>query len=349
MRAGLAFHNSTGSSIASLGMIAPGNGKEGYMKLSVALCTYNGEQYLPEQLGSIREQSRLPDEVVICDDASNDRSLLIVQEFAEQVPFPVRIVANAANLGSTPNFDKAIGLCGGDVIVLADQDDIWRPHKLETLESSLKTNLNSGFVFSDAEIVDQDRKPFGYTLWEAVGFASNEQDRFQSGEAFEALLKRYRVTGATMAFRSQYRNLIQPIPAPWLHDAWIALLISSIAPCALVREPLIQYRQHGRQQLGERKRGLFGEYRSARKMTREAFEAAALRYSMARDRLSQIPGFNTHRLALLDKKLAHYCQRIAMRCPGRWRLPTVLSEMWRGNYRRFSRGWKAIAQDLLMK
>src|SRR5580698_1985958 len=100
------------------------------MKLSVALCTYNGERFLPEQLASIREQSRLPDELVICDDASADQSVAIATRFAERAPFPVRIEANSRNLGSTPNFARAIELCNGDAIVLSDQDDVWLPDKL---------------------------------------------------------------------------------------------------------------------------------------------------------------------------------------------------------------------------
>jgi hypothetical protein len=126
-------------------------------------------------------------------------------------------------------------------------------------------------------------------------------------------------------------------------------MISSVASCALVQAPLIRYRQHSRQQLGERKRGLYGQYLSARKMNRETFEAAAERYSIARERMNQIPGLKAERLALIDKKRAHYHQRIVMRHANNWRVPFILSELWRGNYRRFSLGWKAIAQDLLLR
>src|ERR1700721_581226 len=110
------------------------------MNLSIALCTYNGERFLPEQLRSIGEQSRLPDELVGCDDASTDRTLGIIEDFARQAPFPVRIEVNAANSGSTPNFAKAIGMCKGDSIVLADQDDVWVPSKLAALETALTFN-----------------------------------------------------------------------------------------------------------------------------------------------------------------------------------------------------------------
>lgn len=318
------------------------------MKLSIALCTYNGEPFLREQLASIREQTRLPDELVVCDDASSDRSASIAREFAQQVPFRVRVEVNEVNLRSTRNFAKAIGLCSGDAIVPADQDDVWLPHKLATLEAALAADPKLGFVFSNAEVVDERLKPLDYTLWDAIRFWPQEQERFRRGRAFEALLRRYRVTGATMAFRAAYRDLVLPIPAEWVHDAWIALLIAAVAPCAPVEEPLIRYRQHDRQQLGGKKRGLYGQFLAARTMTRETCEAVAGRYATAWERLRQVPDVGAARLAKLAQKVEHSRRRAAMRNPGVWRLPIVLREMCRGHYSRFSLGWKAMAQDLFL-
>jgi glycosyltransferase involved in cell wall biosynthesis len=318
------------------------------MKLSIALCTFNGERYLAEQLASILSQQRLPDEMVICDDASSDGSILISQQFAELSPFPVRLVVNPNNLGTTKNFDQAIGLCSGDAIVLADQDDVWLPHKLAALEAALCANPDAGFVFSDAEIVDEHLKSLGYSLWEAIDFGAEEQERFRNREAFVALLRRHRVTGATMAFRARYREIVQPIPAEWLHDAWIALIISSIAPCALISQPLIRYRQHSQQQLGGKKRGLYTQFLSARSRNHLTFETVAQGYMAAQERLKQIPRVRSEVLDLLAKKAAHCHRRMTMRNRGRWRVPLILRELWQGNYRRFSAGWKAIAQDLLL-
>jgi glycosyltransferase involved in cell wall biosynthesis len=319
------------------------------MNLSVALCTYNGERYLPAQLASILNQSRLPDEVVICDDASTDRTAGIIEDFARQAPFPVRMEVNAANMGTTPNFARAIGMCKGDAIVLADQDDVWFLGKLAAVETALTFNPEAGFVFSDADVVDESLNALGYTLWDAIGFDTEEQEQFRKGKAFEALLRRYRVTGATMAFRSAYRKHILPIPPAWLHDAWIALVISSIAPCSLISEPLIRYRQHGLQQCGGRKRGLFEQYRSAQTRNRETFENVAQCYLAARERLNLVPGVKAERIALLDRKVEHCRHRMMMRNQSRWRIPFVLREIWTGNYQRFSLGWKAMAQDLFLR
>jgi glycosyltransferase involved in cell wall biosynthesis len=318
------------------------------MTLSVAICSHNGERFLPEQLDSIRRQTRPPDEVIIRDDASSDGTDAVIRRFARDVPFPVRVEVNPTTVGSTENFARAIAACSGDVIVLTDQDDVWLPDKLRLSEVALQANPAAGFAFSDAEVVDEWLNPLGYTLWEAIRFGRGEQDCFSRGGAFDALLRRYRVTGATMAFRAAYRDLILPIPAGWVHDAWIALLIAAVAPCAVIPEPLIRYRQHSGQQHGGRRRGLYAQYRAARQLTRGRCEAVAARYAEAYQRLQGVPGVSAECLRLLEEKVRHARRRAEMRTPGAWRLPRVVREVCRGNYGRYSLGWKAIAQDLFL-
>ena len=95
------------------------------LHISVAMCTYNGGKYLREQLISIAKQARLPDELIVCDDVSNDATLQILNEFQKMAPFPIRIHRNGVRLGVTKNFEQAIALCNGDIIALSDQDDVW--------------------------------------------------------------------------------------------------------------------------------------------------------------------------------------------------------------------------------
>src|SRR5919199_6162917 len=120
-------------------------------RVSVAMCTYNGERYLQEQLDSIAAQTCLPDELVVCDDRSSDRTLEIIQIFKSKVSFPVHLHINPENLGTIKNFEKAISLCTGDIIVLSDQDDVWKPHKVETILQAFAKNTKAGYVFSNAD------------------------------------------------------------------------------------------------------------------------------------------------------------------------------------------------------
>src|SRR6478672_9070821 len=139
------------------------------MTVSVALCTFNGAAHLPDQLGSIAAQRRLPDELVVRDDASSDGTCGVIRAFAARVPFPVRFEVNAHRLGSTRNFDRAIAACSGEIIALCDQDDIWRDDKLRLLERRFQDD-SIGLVFSDADIVDAALIPAGERLWPSVGF-----------------------------------------------------------------------------------------------------------------------------------------------------------------------------------
>ncbi len=220
------------------------------MKISIALCTYNGVEFLQEQLESIALQTRIPDEMVICDDRSKDDTLEILRNFSSKVSFPVRIFLNEKNLGSTKNFEKAIKLCTGDIIFLSDQDDVWNPDKLEKIEKLFSISPSTALIFSDAELVDENLRPLGYTLWKSIGFSKKEQSNFTHGKFIEVLLKRNVVTGSTMAFRSEFKQLFFPISDIWVHDGWIALLIAFASDLGMISEPLIKYRQHHMQQVG---------------------------------------------------------------------------------------------------
>src|SRR4029079_2609300 len=142
--------------------------------ISIAMCTYNGAEFLPAQLESIITQSRPPDEIVICDDCSTDDTQALLKKFAVESSVPVTIHINDQNLGSVKNFERAITLCTGDVIALSDQDDVWRSDKLALFESVLNNSPTAGIVFSDAAIVDENLKPLSRRMWDEVGFDTHK-------------------------------------------------------------------------------------------------------------------------------------------------------------------------------
>ena len=110
------------------------------LSLSIALASYNGERYIAEQLDSIARQTRLPDELIISDDASGDATPAIALDFARQAPFPVKVLQNSERAGSTRNFEIAIRACTGDIIFLCDQDDVWYPNKISLVEERFINN-----------------------------------------------------------------------------------------------------------------------------------------------------------------------------------------------------------------
>jgi glycosyltransferase involved in cell wall biosynthesis len=220
------------------------------LKVSVAMCTYNGAAYLREQLDSIARQSRLPNELVICDDGSSDSTPALLADFAASAPFPVRIYRNPNNLGSTKNFEQAIGLCTGDLIALCDQDDIWIPEKLALQAKLLEQDPGLNGVFTDAYLIDSESNRLRERLWSRINFTPAEQRRYISGDGLSTLLRRNVVTGATLMIRGEAQNLFMPIPQTLVHDGWIAWMLTLHSKLEPTVEPLIYYRIHDNQQCG---------------------------------------------------------------------------------------------------
>jgi glycosyltransferase involved in cell wall biosynthesis len=217
--------------------------------ISVALCTYNGARFLEEQLASLQAQERCPDELVVCDDRSTDKTVPLLEAFARTATFPVRIQVNPVNLGSTRNFDRAMRLCAGSLIAFCDQDDIWRSTRLSACASVLHHDPRLGLVFSNGQLIDERGMPLPGRLWDKFTFDPAIRERIQRGDMLP--LVRYRfVTGATVMFRSHLREYICPAAGEWLHDGWIAACAACLAGVGSLDEPLIQYRVHPQQQVG---------------------------------------------------------------------------------------------------
>jgi glycosyltransferase involved in cell wall biosynthesis len=118
------------------------------------MATYNGANFLEQQLESLSKQTRLPAELIICDDTSGDATVDIIKRFSETAPFPVKLVVNEQRLGWRGNFLKAASLCTSEYIAYCDQDDIWLPEKLATVQSHLEksrpTLLQHGYRMIDS-------------------------------------------------------------------------------------------------------------------------------------------------------------------------------------------------------
>lgn len=219
------------------------------LSISVALCTYNGERFLASQLDSIKQQTRLPDELLVCDDCSTDKTVGMLEEFACSAPFPVTINRNERNIGFVANFQQAILLCKGGLIALSDQDDIWYPQRLERSQEEFHLHPEVGLVFSDADVIDDQGRSTGIRLWQNFGFTGELKHRMASAD-YTVLVRNRFVTGATVMFRSRLREFCLPFGAGWLQDEWLAPTLAAVSEVRLIDEPLIQYRSHISQQVG---------------------------------------------------------------------------------------------------
>jgi len=316
------------------------------LKISVALCSYNGEAFLGEQLESIARQGRRPDELVVVDDGSEDGSVQLVREFAKAAGFPVKLIINEENLGITKNFEKAFMNCSGDIIVCSDQDDVWLCHKLASIEKEFVWNPPLGLVFSDAEVVDAKKRPLDFRLWQQVRFTGDLQRRVRRGDGFRVILKNNVVTGATMAFSRRYLDLLLPFPDSWLHDEWLALIVSAVARVGLIEDPLLLYRQHQHNQVGAREKTFRVLADGARRFGFDVFNVWAEKYDVAYRHIIARVGGNDTLVHLIRHKIRHMLFRANLPRQRMLRVIPVGREFLLFRYNRFSTGYTSALRDL---
>ena len=214
--------------------------------ISVAMCTYNVEKYIQEQLESIIYQSVPPDEIVICDDCSNDATLEIVKDILNSYDGIVQLVSNKHNLGYRKNFEKAISLCHGDIIFLSDQDDVWSSNKIEIIKTEIEKDKNILLAFHDVEIVDENLCLINKSFWNVLHF---DYMQFLEND-FRRLMESNVIQGSACAFKKNLFYFAEPFPEAAIHDEWlglIALLKGKVKPVNLI---LAKYRQSGNNAIG---------------------------------------------------------------------------------------------------
>lgn len=205
------------------------------MKISVCMAVYNGEAYLLPQIRSILSQLRQNDEVVIVDDASQDKSAKLLSCLADS---RVRVFRNDHNLGVVASFEKAMRLAQGDILFLSDQDDLWLPGKVERFIEVFSLKPDVTLVASDAQIID------GSGTVVADSFFS-QRGRFTAGILHNLVKNKYH--GCTLAFRRFMLDHFLPIPKDVpMHDVWIGLINDIYGKTDYIDQPLIAYRRHGK-------------------------------------------------------------------------------------------------------
>lgn len=313
--------------------------------ISVAMCTYNGERFLNEQLESIANQTLLPLEIVVCDDGSIDATVDIVTTFAKSAPFSVRLVRNACNLGSTRNFEQAIQLCRGDLIALCDQDDIWDSKKLSVLAARF-ADASVGGVFSNGYLMDECSVSLHRTLWQSFGFSSKLRKEWQAKGAIPIFLRQDIVTGAALMFRAQLRQYLFPISPRWVHDAWIVWVIAMVSRLEFVEAPLIRYRVFTGQQEGVPIRGIRAHLRSALQSESTDHLKTAKKYEDLRDHIVRLRETIPHpHSEAIQSKVCHSYFRSDMSRVRVARLPRIVSQL--SSYIRYSRGMREALKDLM--
>lgn len=221
--------------------------------ISVAMATYNGANYIREQIQSILNQSVSADEIVIVDDCSTDDTLDILNKIKKenlQSGVDIRIYANKKNVGYTRNFYNAISKTQGDIIFLADQDDIWFERKIETMVKIMKQEnccaLCTNFALIDAK--DNLIKDTScYRIHPFVKSATEELKEIR----FQQLIFGNIVQGCTYCFNQNVKDKYLTLNSDILiHDHQIMFIATLVGKVLFVNEALIYYRIHSHNAIG---------------------------------------------------------------------------------------------------
>jgi hypothetical protein len=291
----------------------------------------------------------------------------MIREFTASVSFPVRLYENETRLGVVKNFDRVLGECSGDIIFLADQDDIWLPHKIERIAGRFAEKPELGMVFTNAKLIDEHQTDLGVTLW-SRRFERDAQIAARRNGMIEAILNRDIVTGATMAFRSKFLDTIRPIPTnipDLIHDKWIAFVIAAQADVEFLTDCLTLYRQHPGQQIGATvsnqdtgntqpaasqiailKAGI--EYNEKRYALMKEIQAELARNPVSISaKFLETAGRVTQAQADEAKQaIEHFSLRSSLSGLGWRRSVLVAREYFSGRYDHFSRGLRSALKDI---
>jgi len=320
---------------------------ESGVSVSVVVCTYNGEKFLREQLQSILEQTRPPDEIIISDDGSSDSTLEIVDEIRTSATTSNsqrwRVLTRETPVGVSGNFASTLLEAGGDFIALSDQDDVWEPDRLERALGEFRDSVL--LVHSDATLIDASGQPMG-TLMSALRLSGREKSSLLRGRALDVLLRRNVITGATTVIRSSLVRQALPIPEGWVHDEWLGLVASIQDGVVFVDSPLIRYRQHGSNEIGANKTD-YDEAKRRLQEKRTDFFQRKLRRNKGISRMvaQQPPWLSPTAQSALEAKTDFDRWRSALPPSRPQRILPVFRRWLSGDYGRYARGYLDVIRD----
>ncbi len=207
--------------------------RKGDPLISVALSTYNGAEFLEQQLDSLLSQTYPNLEIVAADDCSTDDTVQILKRYAER-DARIRVLIRHRNLGVNRSFNESFAECTGAFIAPCDQDDIWHPEKLSVLMSAIG---EKAVAYCDSELIDSRGRTLNRRMSSILGMASTDDPL--------TLALANCASGHAMLIRRSVCLEASDVPDHVLYDWWIAAVAASRGGVVFVDRCLVQYRQHG--------------------------------------------------------------------------------------------------------
>ena len=278
------------------------------MKISVVMATYNGEQYIVQQLDTIRNQTKKIDELIICDDRSSDQTVSIVEDYIHKYGLngSWSIIVNEENLGYANNFHKATLLATGDLIFFSDQDDLWREDKVEIMTKIMEAN-------SDCQVLSSDYLPYYDGMEESAASKKALKKMPDNGKLEKINLSKKSIyigaLGCCMCVRREfYHNINQYWFDNWAQDDRMWRLSQCADGCYILHSRLIKHRIHanntstyGKYHTSERRLKLFHAMQNANEIMSKMLQDNGTKkklISIMRKHISMM----RHRIEMLEKR-----------------------------------------------
>ncbi len=220
--------------------------------VEILLATYHPNmEYFLELLQSIEAQSYQSICLSVLDDSADEQAYVMIADAlqAEMQSIPYTLNKNEKNLGSNQTFERLTQEADGKYLAYCDQDDIWEPDKIEKLIETLEAEKAS-LCYSDLSVIDEAGRKTADSFT-----AINHRVRHMEGEGlFPRFLRRNSATGCTMLIRAAIAKKALPFCNQYyVHDHWLALVAAAAGRIAYVPKPLVRYRIHSGNQIGNKK------------------------------------------------------------------------------------------------
>jgi glycosyltransferase involved in cell wall biosynthesis len=201
------------------------------MKITVCMATYNGEKYIEQQLKSILRQLSEDDELIISDDNSSDTTIRIIERLKDK---RIKLQKNQKFKSPIFNFENAIKYAIGDIIVLSDQDDIWKDNKIQIIKDNIKIDTVS-FQMYNGNCIDANGKVIHKSLFDYI--------RIRYGLLQN--IKKNSFIGCNIAFTKELLPFILPFPKNIpMHDMWIGSCAYLFGEVKFINNKIFSYRLH---------------------------------------------------------------------------------------------------------
>lgn len=307
------------------------------MRISVCMGVYNGEKYIREQLESIRLQTKQPDEVILCDDGSTDTTCQVVDEYlAEHTELTGwSFFQNEKNLGYPGNFYHVMDLSSGDIVFLADQDDIWDKHKIERMSEILLKHESVKVLACTFGLIDGETKEIHSIMAPTEG---KKKGAFHD-VSIQQVFYKCEWPGMVLAYRNDWYQNKKKEKSSIPHDFKICAQAAEEHGFWQLEEVLAYHRRHDHNTGGE-------EHRIHKLLNKERKLKEILDYRTILDQFEteQIMKTEDGRLALKRKQVSMTGRYDAL-LSGKW--TRVLKNAWKN--RGEVRGATLVCDLLIVK